>query len=99
MNNDIHSFLASTFVVGIGVTCRIGPVAGQMGLIVKLISGGTLSIVGAPEGFSNNPFAINTLYPIADGEILSLDNRGIIDFYVTGATCKFTILGSRSAGF
>jgi len=99
MNNDIHSFIAGTFIVGINETCTIGPIAGQMGLVVKLLSGGTLSVLGPAMGFGNNPFLMNDRYVIADGEILSLDNRGTISFFATGATCVFTVLGSRSAGF
>ncbi len=81
-----------------GVTAPIPAIAGQIGIILKYVSGGSLSIVGASNSIGST-YAIGQIYTVGTSEILNLNQSGTLYLLGSGSTCVAQILRLRSAGF
>ena len=80
-----------------GTTAPIKPVPGQIGLILKYVSGGSLSIIGASNSVGST-FAISQLYTLGTAEILNIAQSGTIYLLGSGSTSVAQMLRLRSAG-
>jgi hypothetical protein len=80
-----------------GVTAPILAMRGQIGVILKYISGGSLSVVGTSTALGST-YAIGQLYTLGTGEILNISQSGTLFLQGGGSTCVAQILRLRSAG-
>lgn len=84
-----------------GVTSVVQPIAGQLGFILKYVSGGSLGILRNPEGESGATtvgasFATGGLYTVGSAEVLNVSQAGPLYLFATSATCVANILRLRS---
>lgn len=90
--DDVFGMYSETIAIATGTTALIRPLPGQIGMILKYISGGSLAIIGATFGvtapggavYSGTTFALNNLYTLGTSEILNVDMSGDIYIYNTG---------------
>ena len=80
-----------------GVTAPILAISGQVGVILKYVSGGSLSIIGASSSIGST-YATGQLYTLGTGEILNISQSGTLFLQASGATCVAQILRLRGAG-
>ena len=80
-----------------GVTAPILAIAGQVGIILKYVSGGSLSVVGASNVIGST-YAIGQLYTLGTGEVLNISQSGTLFLQGGGSTCVAQILRLRGAG-
>lgn len=105
---DVGSVYPETLAIPAGVTCILSPIPGQLGAILKYVSGGSLVILRNPEFFGNSnmigtttvgsTFAINNLYTMGANEVMNLAASQFLYITATGATCVASILRLRSDG-
>lgn len=106
--DDVRSIFTQRITLASGATLMVTPIPGQVSLILKLISGGTLEISGS-DGFTTNgagiTYAINgitggqgsgSFYPIATSEDISMASSGIFYLVASGATCVVALMRGRS---
>lgn len=89
--DDVFGIYPETIAIATGTTALIQPIPGQIGMILKYVSGGSLALVGATfpivaDGvkYSGTTFAINNLYTLGTSEILNIDMSGPLYLYNTG---------------
>lgn len=90
--DDVFGMYPETIAIATGTTALIKPLPGQIGMILKYVSGGSLAIVGTTfpitssgsAATSGTTFAINNLYTIGTSEILNVDMSGDIYLFNTG---------------
>lgn len=96
--DDVFTIYTETCAVATGTTALINPLPGQIGMIMKYMSGGSLAIVGATfplvnGNTSGTTFALSNLYTLGTSETLNIDMSGPIYVYNTGgATTVFGLL-------
>ncbi len=106
--DDVGSVYPETLAIPARVTCVLSPIPGQLGCILKYVSGGSLVILRNPEFFGNSnmigtttvgsTFAINNVYTIGANEIINLSANQFMYLTATGSTCVASILRLRSDG-
>ena len=104
--DDVGAVYPETLAIPAGVTCVLSPIPGQVGSILKYVSGGSLVLLRNPEFFGNSnmigtttvgsTFAINNLYTVGTNEIINLSANQFTYLTATGATCVASILRLRS---
>lgn len=105
IRQDVASFYPELLALPSGVTAVISPIPGQVGFILKYVSGGSLSLLPNPavaSGYSTvgSSFAVgaSNLYTLGTNEILSVSGNQFLYLLATGSTCVANILRLRSAG-
>ena len=92
--NDLFGLNPRRFALGVTTTAyAVTLQAGQAACAIKLISGGTLELVNG-----STPAPTGLGWPI-QSEVLGLDMRGTLYFAVSGATCVFSIITGKTAGY
>lgn len=79
-----------------GVTAAILPMPGQIGSILKYVSGGSLSIIGASSAFGTT-YGVSCIYTLGTGEIMNIAESGTIFLMASGSTCVAQLLRLRSS--
>ncbi len=101
--DDVLALYPETIAIPTGTTALIQPIAGQVGMILKYVSGGSLAIIGATfqqfgSTISGTTFAINNLYTLGTSESLNIDMSGPLYLYNTGgATTVASLLRTQSS--
>jgi len=99
--NDVANHYPELLALAPGVTAILAPIAGQLGAIIKYVSGGSLSILRNPEqGITTvgSSFAISNLYTLGTNEVMNLNTNQSLYMIATGATCVVNVLRLRSIG-
>lgn len=101
--SDVFSNYPELLALPAGVTAVISSIPGQLGLILKYVSGGSLSVLRNPEPYAGTTtvgtsFATAGLYTLATTEILNVSMAGDMYLIATGATCVANMLRLRSQG-
>lgn len=106
--SDVGSVYPETLAIPSGTTCILSPIAGQLGAILKYVSGGSLVILRNPEWFGSSQligtttigstFAINNTYVVGTNEVINLSANQQLYLIATGSTCVASILRLRSNG-
>lgn len=100
--DSVFGHYGERYVLNAGVTIAIPPIPGQNGIILKYISGGSLSIFGASFASFTLPSGAvvsQRLYTLGTSEVYSANYQGTLYIQVTGATGVFELLRHRSEGF
>jgi hypothetical protein len=95
--DSVYSTYSEQLALPAGVTAAIPAMRGQIGAILKYVSGGSLSVVGASTSFGST-FAIGSLYTLGTTEVLNISMSGTLFLQGGGSTCVAQILRLRSAG-
>lgn len=91
--DDIHALESRRVTVGLSSIIGVTAIAGQIGQIIKLFSGGTLEIgVTAGGGWGQG-------YVMSAGEVIPMDNVGTFYLAASGATCVAMLLNAKSQGY
>lgn len=95
--DDIFTLFPETLAIPAGATAVINPLPGQMGMLMKYVSGGSILIQGATFlGVNGNSvgssYAINQQYILGTAEILSIDMSGLLYVQATGSTSVISLL-------
>lgn len=100
--DDVFGYFPETLHIPAGVTCEIKPIAGQIGGIMKYISGGSFVILRTTEitgaTTTGTSFTVNNLYVLGTSEIMSVAVSGSTWITATGATLVANVLRFRSIG-
>lgn len=88
---DIHNLRSERVVVGLSTIHGVTVLPGQVGVLVKYFSGGTLEIGGQSLTWDAG-------YIFADSEAISIDSAGSFYLAATGATVTAMVLKGLSAG-
>lgn len=78
-------------------TATIAPMPGQIGMILKYVSGGSLSILGTSMAVGST-FGASMLYTLGTNEVMSGNICGNLRLQITGATCIANLMRMVSAG-
>lgn len=110
---SVYNFLGGRYILPAGAIARIGPIAGNNAISVKLLTGGTLeiggwsispssagftSLVGSAEWVGSGGQTFGQMYPLSSGEIFSGNVAGVMHLYASGATCVVTVAYGLSQG-
>lgn len=106
--NDVGSIYPELLALPAGVTAVIAPIPGQLGAILKYVSGGSLVLLRNPEFVGNSQFigtttvgttfATANTYVVGTNEVINLSANQTLYLIATGATCVANILRLRSNG-
>lgn len=107
IRDDVARLWPETVTIAPGITLEIKPIQGQVGYIMKYVSGGSLGILPT----SRNPYGqsgiqsttgvsylTTNIYTVGTNEILNLSMTDSTFVYATGATLVFSILRLRTIG-
>lgn len=105
---DVGSVYPELLAIPAGTTCVLSPIPGQVGAILKYVSGGSLVILRNPEWFGSSQligtttvgstFATANTYTVTANEIINLSANQTMFLIATGSTCVANILRLRSNG-
>lgn len=87
----VYGVYAQSYALPAGVTLKIEPMASQIGLIFKYISGGSLSVVNGFSSSISASYVFGHQYLLGTGEIQNLALSGPLYLVATGATCVFHV--------
>lgn len=93
---DVFNLYAESLALPAGVTAVIPSVQGQIGAILKYVSGGSIQIIGASNALGST-YGINRLYLLGTTEILNVNMCGPMYLIATGSTCVVNLLRLTSA--
>lgn len=108
--DDVGSVYPELLAIPAGVTAIISPIPGQLGAILKYVSGGSLVILRNPEyvipGASNivgtttvgSTFSMANTYVLGANEIINLSANQQLYLFATGTTSVANLLRLRSDG-
>lgn len=99
--SDVFNLYPEVLTLATGVTSVVQPIPGQLGVILKYVSGGSLGILRNPEAESGATtvgasFATSGLYTVGSAEILNISLAAPLYLYATGATCIANLLRLRT---
>lgn len=94
---DIQTLYPETLIIPSGASTLISPIAGQMSVVLKYGTGGSLSISNVSDS-AGSSLASAQLYIMGTSEILSMDTVGGFYLTATGATVTCYLLRGRSSG-
>lgn len=101
-DEDTKYVYPETIHIAAGVTMMVLPMPGQLGLQLKYVSGGSLSVVGSTftqYGVVHGcTYAVNNIYTLGTSEILSLNQSGPLYLMGTGATVVANMFRRLSSG-
>lgn len=111
IRDDVARLWPETLAIPSGVTCEVKPVDGQVGIILKYVSGGSLSILATSKNSVGQSFlrattgcsfalgnSLGTQYTLATSEIMNINMCDSLFLFATGATNVCSILRLRSVG-
>lgn len=107
IRDDVARIWPETLAIPSGVTCEVKPVQGQVGIVLKYVSGGSLSILATTrnpngisfvQGTSGCTFAISNLYTVGTNEILNISMCDSLFLLASGSTNVCSILRLRTLG-
>lgn len=106
--DDVGSLYPELLAIPAGVTAIISPIPGQLGGILKYVSGGSLVLLRNPEWFGSSQFIGTTTigttfstantYLVGTNEVISLSANQTLYLIATGSTCVANLLRLRSDG-
>lgn len=99
--DDVKTLFPEVLTLATGVTSILQPIPGQLGVILKYVSGGSLGILRNPDTESGATtvgasFATSGLYTVGSAEVLNVSLAGPLYLFATGATCIANVLRLRS---
>ncbi len=94
---DLATLYPETIHISPGASTLILPLAGQMSVLLKYGSGGSLSITNISDS-AGSSLAVAQLYLLGTSEILSFDTVSAFYLSATGATVVCYMLRGRSSG-
>lgn len=106
--DDVFAVFPETITMPAGTTIAINPIQGQLGIIMKYVSGGSLSIYGATYNTdilgatyttAGASYSTALLYTLGTSEILNIALSGKVNVLATGATLVFQVMRLRSQGY
>lgn len=95
--SSVYKQFPETLAIPTGVTAIIKPMPHQIGVIVKYVSGGSLSIIGSSHA-SGSTFATANTYLLGSSEVLNVALSGPLQLSATGATSVAHIIRLLGAG-
>jgi hypothetical protein len=111
-NSDVYAIPSVRITIAPTSCVKIGPGPYQLATSIKLISGGTLEIGGAPgssigygftaligTGVGTTGQTFGQMYPLSANEVFSANTSGEFYLWAHGATCVVSIAMGKSAGF